>query len=117
MYVYLLNQFITNHILMINKCNTISEEKNSVVTPEAVEEALDNLPYGYVIETLALLNKWKSEGKIKSTYSKVYISRVRTGDKGAFNKDIMNALVEVGTKNKAEKEQYGRITKKASPSN
>lgn len=102
---------------MINKDNTIPEEKNNGITPEAVNEALENLPYGYVIETLELLNKWKSENKIRNTYSKVYISRVRTGDKGAFNKDIMNALVEVGTKNKEEKEQFGRITKKASPSN
>jgi hypothetical protein len=36
---------------------------------------------------------------------------VKTADKGAFNEDIMNALVEVGTKNKI-KEKYGRITKK-----
>jgi hypothetical protein len=37
---------------------------------------------------------------------------VKTADKGAFNEDIMNALVEVGTKNKEIKEKYGRITKK-----
>jgi hypothetical protein len=28
---------------------------------------------------------------------------VKTADKGAFNEDIMNALVEVGTKNKKSK--------------
>jgi hypothetical protein len=48
-------------------------------------------------------------------HSKVYISR-ENGRQGAFNEDIMNALVEVGTKNKEIKEKYGRITK-ASPSN
>jgi hypothetical protein len=36
---------------------------------------------------------------------------VKTADKGAFNEDIMNALVEVGTKNKEIKEKYGRIKK------
>jgi hypothetical protein len=39
---------------------------------------------------------------------------VKTADKGAFNEDIMNALVEVGTKNKEIKEKYGRIQKKLS---
>jgi len=102
---------------MINKDNTLLEEKNSVITPEAVIEALDALPHNYVVKTLELLSKWKDEGKIKDIYSKVYISRVRTGDKGAFNEDIMNALVEVGTKNKEVQEKFGRITKKASPSN
>lgn len=102
---------------MINKCNTISEEKNSAITPEAVNEALDSLPHNFVVLTLKVLDEWKEQGKIDKTYSKVYISRVKTGDKGAFNEDIMNALVEVGTKNKEIQKKFGRITKKASPSN
>jgi hypothetical protein len=54
-----------------------------------------------------VLEQWKESGIITKTYSKVYISRVKTADKGAFNEDIMNALVEVGTKNKEIKEKYG----------
>jgi len=102
---------------MINKDNTLSEKKNNVFTPEAVNEALDSLPSNYVKQALIVLEKWKDSGVIEKTYSKVYISRVKTGDKGAFNEDIMNALVEVGTKNKQIKEKYGRITKKAPESN
>jgi predicted transposase YbfD/YdcC len=102
---------------MINKDNTILEEKNKGITPDATIEALVNLPYNYVKLASALLDKWKAEGKIDQTYSNVYISRVKTGDKGAFNEDIMNALVEVGQKNLASKKSFGRITKKASPSN
>lgn len=101
----------------MNKDNIIIEEKNSVVTPEATQEALESLPHNYVVKAIAVLEKWKSAGIIDQSYSQRYIIKVRKGEKDAFNKDIMNALIEVGTKNKAEKEQYGRITKKASPSN
>lgn len=102
---------------MINKCNTISEEKNNVITPEAINEALAQLPHNFVVLTLKVLEEWKLQGKIEKIYSKVYISRVKTGDKGAFNADIMNALVEVGAQNKKIQEKFGRITKKSSPSN
>jgi hypothetical protein len=102
---------------MINKDNTFLEKENNGITPEAVNEALDSLPSNYVKQAQIVLEQWKESGIITKTYSKVYISRVKTADKGAFNEDIMNALVEVGTKNKEIKEKYGRITKKASPSN
>ncbi len=102
---------------MINKDNTKIEKENSVVTPNAVNEALDSLPSNYVIQAQLILDKWKDSGVIEKSYSKVYISRVKTGDKGAFNLEIMNALVEVGVKNKETQEKFGRITKKASPSN
>lgn len=102
---------------MINKDNTLEDKKNNGITPETVIAALDSLPSNYVKQTSMVLQKWKASGKIEKNYSEVYISRVRTGNKGAFNEDIMNALVEVGTKNKEIKEKYGRITKKASPSN
>jgi hypothetical protein len=69
-------------------------------SPEAVNEALDSLPSNYVKQAQIVLEQWKESGIITKTYSKVYISRVKTADKGAFNEDIMNALVEVGTKNK-----------------
>jgi hypothetical protein len=78
-----------------------------------VNEALDSLPSNYVKQAQIVLEQWKESGIITKTYSKVYISRVKTADKGAFNEDIMNALVEVGTKNKI-KEKYGRITKNLS---
>jgi hypothetical protein len=102
---------------MINKDNTLLEEKNKVVTPDPTHEALKYLPHNFVVLTSKVLFNWKEQGKIDKTYSKVYISRVKTGDKGAFNEDIMNALVEVGTKNKKLQEKFGRITKKTSPSN
>jgi effector-binding domain-containing protein len=102
---------------MINKDNTLRQNKNNGFTPEAISKALESLPHNFVVLASKLLEEWQAEGKIEKTYSKVYISRVKTGDKGAFNEDIMNALVEVGTKNKEIKEKYGRITKKTSQSN
>ena len=102
---------------MINKDNTLSVKENNGITPEAVNEALNSLPSNYVKQALIVLEKWKDSGIITKTYSKVYISRVKTADKGAFNEDIMNALVEVGSKNKESQEKFGRITKKASKSN
>jgi ribosomal protein L22 len=102
---------------MINKDNTLSVKENNGITPEAVNEALNSLPSNYVKQALIVLEKWKDSGIITKTYSKVYISRVKTADKGAFNEDIMKALVEVGSTNKKTKETFGRITKKASPSN
>lgn len=102
---------------MINKYNTIPEEKNKGITPEAVSEAMESLPHNFVVLTLKVLEEWKEQGKIDKTYSKVYISRVKTGDKGAFNEDIMHALLEVGIKNKKAQEKFGRITKKAPKSN
>jgi hypothetical protein len=102
---------------MINKDNTKIEKENSGVTPNTVNEALGSLPSNYVVQAQILLDNWKDKGIIEKSYSKVYISRVKTGDRGAFNEDIMNALVEVGVKNKETQEKFGRITKKASPSN
>ena len=102
---------------MINKDNTFLDKENNAITPEAVNEALDSLPSNYVKQALIVLEKWKDSGIINKTYSKVYISRVKTADKGAFNEDIMNALVVVGKKNKESQEKFGRVTKKASKSN
>jgi len=102
---------------MTNKDNILPEEKNKGITPEAISEALDSLPQNYIVQALEVLNKWKDIGVIKKTYTKEYISKVKLGKDGAFNEDIMNALVEVGKKNKEIQEKFGRITKKASPSN
>ena len=102
---------------MMNKDNIIPVEKNNGITPEAISEALDNLPRNYIVQTLKVLDKWKESGAIKKSYTKRYISKVKLGEDDAFNEDIMHALVEVGQKKKAIQEKFGRITKKASPSN
>lgn len=102
---------------MTNKDSIIPEEKNKGITPEAISEALESLPQNYIVQALEVLKKWKDSGKIKRTYTKRYISKVKLGEDGAFNTDIMNALVEVGTEYRKEKEKFGRPTKKASPSN
>jgi hypothetical protein len=91
-------------------------EKNNVITPNAIKEAFENLPHNFAVRAMAVLEKWKLDGKIEKTYSKVYILKVKKGEEGAFNADIMNALVEVGLKNKEQKERFG-ITKKASEEN
>jgi hypothetical protein len=101
----------------MNKDNIIIQEKNKVITPEHTQEALDSLPHNYVVQALAVLDKWKDAGIVDKSYSKRYVIKVKKGDEGAFNEDIMKALVEVGTKNKEIQEKFGRITKKASPSN
>ncbi|MFV5696656.1 hypothetical protein ACM55G_14600 [Flavobacterium sp. LB3P122] len=101
----------------MNKDNIIPEEKNNGITPEAISEALDSLPQNYIVQTLIVLKKWEDSGIIKKSYTKRYISKVKLGEDDAFNEDIMNALVEVGTKNKEIQEKFGRITKKASTSN
>jgi hypothetical protein len=70
---------------MINKDNTFLEKENNGITPEAVNEALDSLPSNYETSTDCFRTE---SGIITKTYSKVYISRVKTADKGAFNEDI-----------------------------
>jgi len=101
----------------MNKDNIIIQEKNNVITPEHTQEALDSLPHNYVVQALAVLEKWKDSGIIDKSYSSRYVIKVKKGEEGAFNEDIMNALVAVGTKNKEVQEKFGRITKKTSPSN
>ncbi|NRT11498.1 hypothetical protein [Flavobacterium sp. 14A] len=102
---------------MINKDNTLDQKKNNGITPDSICTALDCLPHNFVVLTQKLLEKWKSKGKIEKTYSKVYISRVKTADKGAFNEDIMKALIEVGSKNQKTLENFGRAQKKTSKTN
>lgn len=101
----------------MNKDNIIPEEKNSGITPEAISEALESLPQNYIVQALKVLGNWKDKGIIEKTYTKRYISKVKLGEDGAFNEDIMNALVAVGVKNKETQEKFGRVTKKASTSN
>lgn len=102
---------------MKNKDNNIIEEKNSAITPESVNEALKFLPHNFVIQTQRILDNWKDKGIIEKTYTKRYISKVKLGEDGAFNEDILTALVQVGMKNKETKKKFGRVTKKTSHSN
>lgn len=81
----------------MNKDKETEEKKNSVLTPEIVKEALDNLPTNYVVQTQELLAEWKSEGKISKTFHDRYIIKVKQEE--AFNKIIKNALVKVGISN------------------
>ncbi|MBC5840783.1 hypothetical protein H8R23_05140 [Flavobacterium sp. F-380] len=99
---------------MTNKDNTVPAENKKAFTPKLINEALESLPSNYVNQTLIILDKWKDSGLIENTFSRVYISRVKTGLNGAFNEDIMNALVEVGMNNKKVQEKFGRKTKKTS---
>jgi hypothetical protein len=45
-----------------------------------VNEALDSLPSNYVKQAQIVLEQWKESGIITKTYSKVYISRVKTAE-------------------------------------
>lgn len=101
----------------MNKDNISNQEKNSVLTPEAIQEALCSLPFNYALQAFDKLNRWKEEGKIKKSFSKRYIIKVQKQEQGAFNEHILKALVEVGIENMNLRNRYGRITKKASPSN
>jgi hypothetical protein len=91
---------------MINK-QILLEKENNGITPE-VNEALDSLPSNYVKQAQIVLEQWKESGIITKTYSKVYL---KTTDKGAFNEDIMNALVKLELKIKKSKSTD--ITKKS----
>jgi len=93
------------------------EEKNRVFTPKEVKHALHNLPSKYVVPVQELLNGWMSQGLIAKTFSQNYIVNVRNGKDGAFNKDILQALVLVGLQHIETKKQFGKPIKKTSQSN
>lgn len=93
------------------------KEKNRVFTPKEVKQGLRNLPSKYVLEVQEIMNNWLEKELITKTFSQNYIVNVRNAKEGAFNKDILQALVLVGLKNLEVKKQFGRITKKTSPSN
>lgn len=82
-----------------------TKKENSVITPKATDDALCNLPFDYAIQTMSLLEEWKTQGKIEKSYSKNYIVKVKTGK--SFNENILKAIVEIGTKHKELKEQFG----------
>jgi len=101
----------------MNKDSKMDELKNNGITPEAVQAALSALPTNYVVETLKVLDELKKAGKIDKIYSSRYIIKVRKGEGGAFNEDILNALVAVGQKNLVIIERFGDRRKKTSQTN
>lgn len=101
----------------MNKDNTLLKTKNKVYTPTVAKEALRNLPFNYALLTYNRLKAWEGQGLIKKSFSKRYIIKVQKGEEGAFNEDILNALVQIGVENIDLRNRFGRITKKTSPSN
>lgn len=104
-------------IITSHKISKKMDGKNRVFTPKEVKQALRNLPTKYVDQVQEIMNGWLEEELITKTFSQNYIVNVRNAKEGAFNKDILQALVLVGLKNLEVKKQFGRITKKTSPSN
>ena len=101
----------------MNKDNISIAEKNNVITPEQVTEALGSLPYNYAKLTYEKLEKWEKQGRIKKSFSIRYIIKVQKQQDGAFNEHILEALVEVGLENIKTRNRFGRATKKTSHSN
>lgn len=91
---------------MINKDTTFGTFQNSVITPELVEEGINNLPRDYVKQTIELMEQSVVANIFPKVYSKQYIIDVRKSQ--AFNKDVLNVIVFVGLKNKLLMESYGR---------
>lgn len=85
-----------------------NEPQKGVITPKKVKEAFKHLPSNYVKLTVAVLEDWKANGEIEKVYGKDYIKKVKNGTDGAFNEDIMRALVAVGLENKEKKKQFGK---------
>lgn len=104
-------------IITSHKLSKKMDEKNRVFTPKEVKQALHNLPTKYVDQVQKIMNGWLEKELIVKTFSQNYIVNVRNAKGGAFNKDIMQALVLVGLNNLEVKKQFGRITKKTSQSN
>ncbi|MBC5835782.1 hypothetical protein G6N05_05230 [Flavobacterium sp. F372] len=95
---------------MINKSTTNNGIKNNVYTPNEVKQGLKNIPAQYILKVQEVLEEKIKEGLIEKNFSKTYIAEVRKGIK--FNVDIMNALVQVGLANLAQKKQFGFNNKK-----
>jgi hypothetical protein len=78
-----------------------------VLTPEEVQEALENLPFNYVLLAKDLLKERFEAGLIPKAFEKRYITKVRKSEGGAFNADVMDAVVEIGRRNLEKKRLYG----------
>lgn len=91
---------------MVNKDTTFGTFQNSVITPELVQQGINNLPRDYVKQTITVMKEAVDAGIFPKVYSKPHIIDVRKDI--VFNKDILNVLVFVGLKNKLMEESYGR---------
>lgn len=101
--------------LMSNKSTTKEDTKNSVFTPKEVKEALDNLPYNYIVTAKKKLCQKIEAGDSGKTYSGTWIAKVRKGEK--FNEEILTVLIEIGRTNLEKKKRFGFKTKKTSSTN
>lgn len=100
---------------MSNKSTTKEDTKSSVFTPKEVKDALDNLPYNYIVTAKNLLCQKIQEGGAQKTYSGTWIAKVRWGEK--FNEEILTVLIEIGKTNLEKKKRFGFKTKKTSSTN
>lgn len=99
---------------MVNKSTTNGEIKNNGFTPKDVKDALDNLPYNYVVKTQEILEEKVNTGRLPKNFSKQYIISVKNGD--ADNLDILEAIVQVGLNHIESLRVYeGRKKKKTTP--
>jgi uncharacterized protein YjgD (DUF1641 family) len=101
---------------MKHKDSNFKEMDTRVLTPEAIKEALNNLPFNYIKQVIELLTKQKEAGLIDKVYSIRYITMVKNQD-DAFNEEVMNAIVQVGMANVEKLKRFGSKTKKTSQTN
>lgn len=88
----------------MHKYSDFDELKNSVLTPDLVNTAFDNLPHDYIKQAQYQLERLKNQGKVKKNYSNGYISKTKTGE--VDNIEILQVLVWIGLKNKATKNAF-----------
>lgn len=99
---------------MSHKDRNLKEIHTRVLTPEDVKMALENLPSNYIKLVLAVLEEQKDAGEIKKIYTKSYVSKVRNSQDGAFNEEVMNAIVKVGLEHLRLRNLFGSKSKKNS---
>lgn len=102
---------------MKHKDSNLKEMDTRVLTPETIEEALNNLPFNYIKQVIEVLTEQKKAGKIEKVYSVRYITMVKNGEADAFNEEVMNAIVQVGMANVEKRKRFGSKTKKTSQTN
>jgi hypothetical protein len=99
------------------KDNNLLEKTFRAITPESTEEALNNLPHNYIKLVIQLLTERKNAGEISKVYSKSYVTKVKQELDGAFNEDVMNAIVAVGLANIEKRKRFGIENKKTTKTN
>lgn len=96
---------------MVNKDTTFEQFKNSVITPNLIEQGLTHLPFNYIKQSQALMKEELEAERFPRVFSKQYIIEVRNRD--AFNQDVLNCIVFIGLKNMDIIKTYGAKKKKA----